>query len=112
MCPSSETHRDFARHKHEYAPHPDSTEGLSHCALNQRIRRDLIIREAVGPAGAERGPPAFPFRLMSFWEPLEGRSWVTEYAGTMRGPPGERGTMLSYASDELSYPLTILWALE
>lgn len=107
----SDAHREFARHVHENVPDPDSAEGLSQCAINAALRKDMVIRDLLN-MDAEGSPPWAPERVKAKWEPLEDRTWASEYADAIPGPPELTTTFMRNATDGLTYPQTILLALE
>ncbi|KIP02363.1 hypothetical protein PHLGIDRAFT_130769 [Phlebiopsis gigantea 11061_1 CR5-6] len=107
----SETHREFARHTHENVPDSDSATGLSQCSMNQTLRGDLVVRELLR-MDVDIPPPWAPDRVKARWEPLEGRSWASEYERELPAPPELVGPLLRNATDDLTLPQTILWALE
>ena len=86
-------------------------EGLSQCAINDAIRKDLILREDLKLDSSD-SPPWTPERVKTQWESLEGRSWSSEYEGELDCPSNLKASLLRDASERLTYPQTILWALE
>ena len=106
-----EAHRDFAQHTHENIPDSDSAAGLSQCAMNEIIRGDLVGRELLR-MDVDIPPPWAPDRIKAKWESLEGRSWASEYEQELPAPPQVVGPLLRNATDGLTFPQTILWALE
>ncbi|KAJ6462370.1 hypothetical protein C8R47DRAFT_1158414 [Mycena vitilis] len=118
FCCSAE-HWAIARPLHEGFCE-DGHDGLSHCDLNCEVREDITIAEAIIRA---RDPSVFrelvwaPERILPTWMSLNGTSWETQFGGEMRQSAGfpetvAVGKLIRIASDNLSMPMTILYALE
>ncbi|KAF5360216.1 hypothetical protein D9757_010531 [Collybiopsis confluens] len=119
----SDTHWDAVSHKHASDPSQDGYDGLSQCALNLNIIRDTKVNSVIAPPGSGEVFKWAPERVKPKWEALpdEG-AWDAEYGGFLReekismfgsselGPPVE--PFLRASSDGLSFPLTILYALQ
>ncbi|TFK62891.1 hypothetical protein BDN72DRAFT_776554 [Pluteus cervinus] len=124
-CPScqmtyycSEEHCNAMEHRHRNTPDKDGHDGLSQCQLQQEMRQDIRVANVFAMAQAGQFQWA-PERTLASWQPLEGTTWNSEYSDGLTEFSSIPGltkdiipALLRASSDALSYPLTILWALE
>lgn len=114
----SDEHWGPVAFNHMSAPCEDGYGGLGQCELNQNLIVDArfarIMDSASGPVRIFQWAPE---RLRSRWIPLpEEGDWDKEYGDELRsmagggGPP--LGPFLRGSSEGLSFPLTILYALQ
>ncbi|KAJ7036702.1 hypothetical protein C8F04DRAFT_1094133 [Mycena alexandri] len=114
----SPAHWEAARALHHGPSCEDGHDGLSHCDMNREVRADLKFAEVMAGAHDESGQFRWaPERLKSSWSSLVGLSWEGEFGDEMRrsvGVPQERpmGPWVRAASEHLSMPMSILYALE
>ncbi|KAE9396397.1 hypothetical protein BT96DRAFT_1021389 [Gymnopus androsaceus JB14] len=113
----SDEHWNVVANKHKSEPCDDGY-GLSQCAVNQNMRVDTkfanVMVDAGGPFGIFQWAPE---RFMSSWVRLpEEADWDGQYGNDLRmmsgggGPPLD--PFLRGSSEALSFPLTILYALQ
>ena len=111
----SDEHWDAVQHLHAGEPCIDGHDGLSQCQVNQEIRADISFANLM--AGAKAGNFKWaPERVKSSWMSLNGLSWEEEFsqelAQTFSIPITSVGPWIRGASEALSLPMSILWALE
>ncbi|KAJ7190580.1 hypothetical protein GGX14DRAFT_507204 [Mycena pura] len=102
------------------APCEDGHDGLSQCALNREVRGDVLLEAAIADSHDASGVFRWaPDRTAAAWASVAaaGMSWETEIADEMRrsvGVPPERpmAPWVRMASNALTMPMTILYALE
>ncbi|KAL1760257.1 hypothetical protein FB107DRAFT_287093 [Schizophyllum commune] len=114
-------HWQDARRVHTEIPDPDGHNQLTQCALHRQIRLDLLF---VNSTGDSEGFQYAPDRTKEKWEPLkDDATWESEVGPVLAesinaatpeavGKSMALGPMLRCATDGLSMPLTILYALE
>ncbi|KAJ7667263.1 hypothetical protein B0H17DRAFT_1088895 [Mycena rosella] len=113
----SPAHWEAARALH-HGPCEEGHDGLSHCEMNREVRGDVMFEEAIAGAHDESGQFLWaPDRVKAAWSSLAAVSWVTELGDEMRSAirvPEERSMApwIRAASDNLTMPMTILYALE
>ncbi|KAJ6474577.1 hypothetical protein DFH09DRAFT_461466, partial [Mycena vulgaris] len=111
----SPAHWVAARALH-HGPCEDGHDGLSHCEMNREVRGDLMFDAML--AHEEAGPFLWaPNRIKATWTSVKGISWDAELGQEMRAAiniPEARPTApwVRAASNNLSMPMTILYALE
>ncbi|KAJ6607178.1 hypothetical protein B0H10DRAFT_2073036 [Mycena sp. CBHHK59/15] len=111
----SPAHWDVARALH-CAPCEDGHDGLSHCEMNREVRADTKFEDVM--AGANAGEFMWaPERVKPEWASLKGSTWETEFADELRSfvrvPTSlPIGPWIRGASNTLTMPMTILYALE
>ncbi|KAF8575826.1 hypothetical protein K439DRAFT_1623307 [Ramaria rubella] len=101
----SEEHWEKAKRMHREAPCGDGHDGHSQYALNLEQRTDIHFANIM----AERVKPV--------WTSLKGATWAGEFESKLRcefqlKPSIPTASFLRAASESLSFPMTILWALE
>ena len=105
----SEAHKNLMIHEHQ-----SSTDfgGQSQCALNQITFQDTKFAHLM--SGANRGEFKWaPERTKPTWTSLKGLDWNDFRADVeLSWPPEIRAQVLRSATEGLSMPMTILWALE
>ncbi|KAJ7652662.1 hypothetical protein DFH06DRAFT_994915 [Mycena polygramma] len=117
----SPAHWEAARMLHhstcEDAPH----DSLSQCAMNSELRIDIkfvaVLADENGHFEKLRWAPP---RINAAWMPLAASSWEAQFGDELRSLPMFMGLpasfplapMIRVASDELTMPMTILYALE
>jgi splicing suppressor protein 51 len=117
----SDSHWDAVATKHTTAhmDHPDlildPPSLVSQCVINRQIRLDIGFAGAM--AGANMGEFRWaPERVLPKWESLEGTTMEQEFGvemGEKHGiPEVARVPWMRAATDGVSMPMTILWALE
>ncbi|KAJ3874218.1 hypothetical protein F5051DRAFT_417392 [Lentinula edodes] len=114
----SDEHWGPVAFNHMSTPCEDGYRGLSQCELNQNLKVDARFARIMGSAsGPVRIFQWAPERLRTRWIPLpEEGDWDKEYGDELRsmagggGPP--LGPFLRGSSEGLSFPLTILYALQ
>ena len=116
-------HWEAQRDTHLNRPDKDGHDGLTQCQLNQEIRMDIVLRNAEAD---ESGLTWCPRRIMGFWRSVAGdTSWLPEYTEVFQSEWGAHGITMNAAdpmgpfkpllrrsTEELSFPMTILWGLE
>ena len=111
-------HWSAVRNRHTAIPSEDGHDGLTQCQLNQEIREDIrlanIITGAPTPTGQFQWAPE---RVKSAWSSLKHLTWQSDFDPEVRSAfqlPSDAnvGPYVRAASDGLSMPMTILWALE
>jgi splicing suppressor protein 51 len=104
------SHRDFSMPLHTAV----GEEGLSQCDANLLLREDYRFQTKAAPDAQDISWA--PKRLMSQWKALHGSSWNAEYrplAIQETGCPDKAAdVVLRAATDGLTMPLTVLYALE
>ncbi|KAG7443809.1 uncharacterized protein BT62DRAFT_901802 [Guyanagaster necrorhizus] len=103
-------HWEAVRHIHRDQAYE---EGLTQCQINQQLRADILF------AGLMSGMPVpfswAPERLKDAWLTLQGATWENEYQDDVRSAFGAAlptSVVVRAVSNQLSMPMTILWALE
>ncbi|KAJ6502868.1 hypothetical protein C8R47DRAFT_969635 [Mycena vitilis] len=113
----SRAHWEIARPLHD-GPCEDGHDGLSHCDINREVRADVKFADVMSGLGDPSKEFTWaPDRTTSAWTTLSGTSWEKEFGDEMRksiGVPEARpmGPWIRAASENLSMPMTILYALE
>jgi len=111
---------------HTTVPAEGGFDDLPQCQLNKQIRDDvrlaLLLADAKGRLGGPSDGEASslvwaPERVLGEWKSLKGASWLGEFGEELKSvmPISERtplGPFLRTVSDGLSFPMTILAALE
>ncbi|KAF9067976.1 hypothetical protein BDP27DRAFT_857555 [Rhodocollybia butyracea] len=113
----SEEHWDVVSAKHMNEPCEGGYDGLSQCELNQNMLVDARFATIMGGSSATGLFQWAPERIKSQWIPLpEVKTWDGEYGDELRNMAGGRGPpldpFLRGASEGLSFPLTIIYALQ
>lgn len=110
----SDAHWEAVQHFHAGEPCIDGHDGLSQCQVNQEIRADVAFANFM--AGAKAGNFKWaPERVKSSWTSLNAVGWEEfgqELAQFFSIPVTSVGPWIRGASEALSLPMTILWALE
>lgn len=111
----SDAHWEAVQHFHAGEPCIDGHDGLSQCQVNQEIRADISFANFM--AGAKAGKFKWaPERVKSSWTSLNGVGWEEEFgqelSETFSIPVTSLGPWIRGASEALSLPMSILWALE
>ena len=111
----SDAHWKAVQHFHAGEPCIDGHDGFSQCQLNQEIRDDIAFANIM--AGAKAGNFKWaPERIKSSWTSLNGVSCEEEFAQELAQsfsiPIASIGPWIRGASEALSLPMLILWALE
>jgi mitochondrial splicing suppressor protein 51 len=111
----SDAHWDAVRHFHDGEPCEDGHDGLSQCQVNQEIRADVIFANFM--AGAKAGNFKWaPERVKSNWTSLKDINWEEEFGQELAQhfsiPVSSVGPWIRGASEGLSMPMSVLWALE
>lgn len=112
----SDAHWEAVQHFHAGEPCIDGHDGLSQCQVNQEIRVDIAFANIM--AGAEAGSFKWaPERVKSSWTSLNSTiGWEDEYSQELAQffsiPVTSVGPWIRGASEALSLPMSILWALE
>ncbi|KAJ6451663.1 hypothetical protein C8R47DRAFT_1061840 [Mycena vitilis] len=109
----SPAHWDIARSLHD-GPCQDGHDGLSQCDINREVRADVKFANELSGLGGFKWAPT---RTTPAWTTLTGTSWAKEFGDEMRKSISvqEARSMaprIRAASDNLSMPMTILYALE
>ncbi|KAL0069693.1 hypothetical protein AAF712_003351 [Marasmius tenuissimus] len=123
----SQEHRDLSHDKHTNEPIKDVPGGLSQCQVNLQFRADIDFSNIMYDAhngGAENDPYKFqwaPERHLSTWRSLRTgpNCWEEEFEASLQKELGAYCefplTLASFmrgASEGLSIPMTILYALQ
>ncbi|KIK50989.1 hypothetical protein GYMLUDRAFT_252459 [Collybiopsis luxurians FD-317 M1] len=116
----SDEHWNVVSHKHTSEPFKYGYDGLSQCAINRNIPADIQLASIKAsdfrPGSVfKKIPKKIPFREK--WEPLlDEPAWEAEFWKAMRvSAGGDRihvDAILRAISEELSYPMTILYMLQ
>ena len=111
----SDAHWKAVQHVHAGEPCEDGHDWLSQCQVNREIRADIGFANFM--AGAEAGNFKWaPERVKPSWTSLKGISWEEEFGQEIARffsiPVSSVGPWIRGASEALSMPLSILWALE
>ena len=112
----SDSHWEAVQHFHAGEPCIDGHDGLSQCQVNQEIRADISFGNFM--AGAKAGSFKWaPERVKSSWTSLNAIGWEDEFGQELVqffSIPEDInvGPFLRGASEALSLPMSILWALE
>ena len=111
----SDAHWEAVRHFHAGEPCVDGHDGLSQCQVNQEIRADISFGNLM--AGAKAGNFKWaPERVKSSWTSLNTIGWEDEFGQELAQffsiPVTSIGPWIRGASEALSLPMSILWALE
>lgn len=111
----SEHHWDVVKTIHAADPCEDGHDGLSQCQINQEIRADIAFAQIMDEAKAGEFHWA-PERVKPAWTSLKNLSWEDEFGSDLakqfRIPVSAVSPWMRAASNGLSMPMTILWALE
>ncbi|KAJ7183475.1 hypothetical protein C8R46DRAFT_1308118 [Mycena filopes] len=117
----SPAHWEVARALH-HGPCEDAHDGLSQCEMNRDVRADIQFEEVIAPALERAGGFLFaPERLKASWVSLAGMSWEGELRDELRryfgylgavSPEPRMSPWVNAASELLSIPMSILYALE
>jgi splicing suppressor protein 51 len=111
----SNAHWDAVRHFHAGEPCEDGRNGLSQCQVNQEIRADVAFANFMVGAKAENFKWA-PERVKAKWTSLKGINWEEEFGQELAQHfsilASSLGPFIRGASEGLSMPMSILWALE
>ncbi|KAJ7644868.1 hypothetical protein FB45DRAFT_898855 [Roridomyces roridus] len=100
----SPAHWELAQSLH-HSPCPDGHDGLTHCDMNREIRADIKFEQVM--ASAESGAPGGEF----LWMPERiKKEWMSSAVGVPKERP--MGPWVRAASESLTMPMTILYALE
>ncbi|KAH9476758.1 hypothetical protein JR316_0010673 [Psilocybe cubensis] len=112
-----EEHWDAVKEKHKREPCRDGRDNLSQCDMNKLYLED--IRFAMVMSGANEGTFKWaPERTLRAWKSLRGIGWsdysddIEQDFGGLPGVSELLPTLARAATDGLSMPMTILWALE
>ena len=111
----SDEHWKAVQHLHAGKPCIDGHDGLSQCQVNQEIRADINFANIM--AGAKAGNFKWaPERVKPSWTSLNDIGWEEEFgqelAQSFSIPLASVGPWIRGASEALSLPMSILWALE
>ena len=111
----SDAHWEAIKHFHAGEPCIDGHDGLTQCQVNQEIRADISFANFM--AGAKAGNFKWaPERVKSSWTSLNGIGWEEEFGQELAEffsiPITSIGPWIRGASEALSLPMSILWALE
>lgn len=113
----SPAHWEVARPLHDGSCE-DGHDGLSHCDINREVRADVKFADVInGFGGPAQEFTWAPERTASTWTTLNGTSWEKEFGDELRQSirvpdAHSMGPWIRAASDNLSMPMTILYALE
>ncbi|KAK0184854.1 hypothetical protein F5146DRAFT_938103 [Armillaria mellea] len=103
-------HWEAIRHIHQ---EQSSEEGPTQCHINQQVRADILFADFMSGMSV---PFAWaPERVKDAWHTLEGATWESEYQEDVQhafGADLPASVVVRAASNQLSMPMTILWALE
>uniref|UniRef100_A0A8H7XLM9 Mitochondrial splicing suppressor 51-like C-terminal domain-containing protein n=1 Tax=Psilocybe cubensis TaxID=181762 RepID=A0A8H7XLM9_PSICU len=112
-----EEHWDAVKEKHKREPCRDGRDNLSQCDMNKLYLED--IRFAMVMSGANEGTFKWaPERTLRTWKSLRGIGWsdysddIEQDFGGLPGVSALLPNLARAATDGLSMPMTILWALE
>ncbi|KAF6754139.1 hypothetical protein DFP72DRAFT_900491 [Ephemerocybe angulata] len=123
----SPRHWALVKKTHNTVPAAVNYNGMTLCQINQLIREDIrvanLLREGKAQQGGVSSPdfgpllPWAPNRTMEGWKSLLETDWEKEFLGGIAEelpfPPGTpMKPFLRAASDNLTLPMTILYALE
>ncbi|KAF5378487.1 hypothetical protein D9615_007134 [Tricholomella constricta] len=119
----SPRHWDAVQHKHAGEPCEDGHDGLTQCHMNQEIRMDVAFANIMAPPAAAAGRGEFswaPERVKPSWVSLKASASASNWQSAFgSGLVREFGIsedavapFLRAASNGLSMPMTILWALD
>jgi mitochondrial splicing suppressor protein 51 len=111
----SDAHWEAVRQFHDGQPCEDGHDDLSQCQVNKEVRGDIFFANLM--AGAKAGSFKWaPERVKPAWTSLRGINWVDEFGQELAEhfsiPVSAIGPWIRAASDGLSMPMSILWALE
>ncbi|KAJ7607994.1 hypothetical protein DFH06DRAFT_1249125, partial [Mycena polygramma] len=113
----SPAHWEIARPLHDGSCE-DGHDGLSQCDINREVRADVKFANEMSGLGDNLEEFTWaPKRTTPAWTTLTGTSWEKEFGDEMRKSIGVQearsmGPRIRAASDNLSMPMTILYALE
>lgn len=118
----SAEHWDAVRDFHRQHPDADGYANLPQCALNRQIRLDTLFKTSL-PDQGDRSFQWVPERVKEEWTSLSAADWGSEFGGhlsealQLETPEQVQkslsyGPMLRSATDGLSIPMSILYALE
>ena len=111
----SDAHWEAVQHFHAGEACIDGHDGLTQCQVNQEVRADIVFANIM--AGAKAGNFKWaPERVKSSWTSLAGIGWEQEFGQELAQffsiPVTSVGPWIRAASEALSLPMSILWALE
>lgn len=111
----SDAHWEAVQHFHIGEPCTDGHDGLTQCQMNKEIRADIAFANFMAGANAGNFKWA-PERVKSSWSSVNDISWEGEFSQELAQffsiPVASVGPWIRSASDALSLPMSILWALE
>ncbi|KAF9022153.1 hypothetical protein BDZ89DRAFT_1070891 [Hymenopellis radicata] len=108
-----EDHWTAMRAVHAEQPCEDGHDGLTQCQLNREIREDVKRSHAHPNVDPEQPFAYCPARVQDAWASLDGASWTSEYKALLETDLGKsEAAWLRAASEQLSFPMTILRGLE
>lgn len=104
---------------HTEQPCEDGHDNLTQCQLNREIRENVLFAETMAGAKGTNGLPFqfAPDRVKPVWASLEDSNWDRELADEIKQQlrlpfDSSVSPYVRAATDALSMPMTILWALE
>ncbi len=103
-------HWEAIRHIHQEQA---SEEGPTQCQINQQVRADILFADLM--SGMSVPFSWAPERVKDAWHSLEGATWESEYQEDVQrafGADLPASVVVRASSNQLSMPMTILWALE
>ncbi|KZV73819.1 hypothetical protein PENSPDRAFT_742311 [Peniophora sp. CONT] len=118
----STDHWNLVRDFHSQRPDEDGYADLPQCALNRQIRLDTLFKTSL-PEQGDSGFQWVPERVKEQWTPLLAEDWGSEFGDHLRQALHletqeqvqkslSYGPMLRSATEGLSMPMSILYALE
>ncbi|KAJ3505204.1 hypothetical protein NMY22_g17664 [Coprinellus aureogranulatus] len=121
----STRHWALVMNTHSNAPCAILDNNMSQCRINRQIREDIRLAKWLADAKASFGDPAnqggnlrwAPERTMGGWRSVSGKTWEEEFLEDLiKDHPLAQGPLTTpfvrVASDGLTLPMTILYALE
>ena len=110
----SDAHWEAVQHFHADEPCIDGHDGLTQCQMNKEIHADIAFANIM--AGANAGNFKWAPERVKSWSSVNDISWEGEFSQELAQffsiPVASVGPWIRSASDALSLPMTILWALE
>lgn len=113
----SDAHWDAVRAAHAEVPCQDGWDGLTQCGMNQLFTAD--VKQALSMAKEGGAFNWAPERTVPEWTSLRGTDWYDSFIHDLKtmvagygAPDSVLKPMLRGATEGLSMPMTILWALE
>ena len=115
----SEAHWEAVRAVHQDVPCQDGWDGLTQCGMNQLFVAD--VKQALAMSEGNGALDWAPERTVSQWTSLRETNWYDSFMNEMKTAVSATGysppdaifkPMLRGATEGLSIPMTILWALE